>query len=217
MSFETASPSFLSQLWNNKFASNKRPRPNTLNRRVNKLYKTLKQSNPTHLYSNSLSGTFPSISTTGTISTITVGISQGDDTYQRFGAHVDIQRLIIKGCLIPGTTAATPATVRVTVLRGAYNLAFAANMTATYSPIADSVYTRLLYDRFFTVASSQANQGFATPLNINLKIKHRQKFGTNAAGSESGEAIFLIIQSNFVAGTTAPVFGSGVWECYFKP
>lgn len=187
-----------------------------LSNRVTRLARSLKASNPTHVDVHGLQATVP-MSTTGTLYALPDGISQGDDFYQRFGNHVDMSRLILKGAIVAGSTSTGPAIARISVFRAQSGVTFAANMTGSYSPILSSVSTQLLYDKFYTVPAALATAGFACNVSINLKLKHRQKFSGVGTSAQTGETLFLICQSNVSSGTAAPFWGAGFMEIYFKP
>lgn len=203
--------------WLSSFvSSNVSARQSATNRRISKLYKTIKAKNPSHLYSFSLGGQFTTISTTGTLYNLASSIAQGDAPTDRFASQCILRRLNIKGCLIPGTTAVYPANVRITVFRGQAGIGFAANMTATYNPIAYSTSTLVLYDKFLQCSSTAATAGFPCSMNMTLKLRHKQKFTGSAAATQTGDCLYLIIQSDQAAGNTAPL-ALGVVEIYFDP
>lgn len=187
-----------------------------LNKRVSRLYKQVKLKNPLHLYSFSMGGQFTSISTTGTLYNMASSIAQGDAPTDRFSSQCILRRVNIKGSLIPGTTAVYPANVRITIFRGLAGISFAANMTSTYNPIAYSTSTRVIYDKFFQVSSTAATAGFPCSFNLSIKLNHKQKFTGAAAATQTGDCLYLIIQSDQAAGTTAPL-ALGVVEIYFDP
>jgi len=186
-----------------------------LSKRLTRLSKSLKASNPTHVVALAASSWSPS--TTGTIVDVGSTIQQGDDYFERFGNHVDYLRAVLRCQISPGGTAATVSGVRISILRGISGFVFAANMTGSYNPIVGSTITRCLYDKFFSVAPANATQGYPTDININLKLKHRQKFTGGGAGTTTGESIYVLIQSDKTAGTTAPQIFNGVFELFFKP
>lgn len=167
------------------------------------------------MYQSNLSSIFTTISTTGTLYDIASGIAQGDQPDQRFSSQCILKRLRVKCGFNPGGGSVTLSVVRVTVYRGITGAAFAANMTGSYNPIAYSISTQLLYDKYLTVTSA-GSAGFGTVLDLNLKLNHKQKFTAAAAGNQTGESIYLIIQSDHTAGTTAPT-PQGVFEIYFDP
>lgn len=145
------------------------------------------------------------------------GPPTGDDYNQRFGTHVDCTRLICNATFYPGNTAASASAVRATLFRAQSNTAFAANMADSYSPIADNTVTQVLMDKFFQIGPSAASQQWPSVLRINKKLKHRQKFTGSGTSSTTGECLYFVIQSERVAGTTAPIIGEGQLELYFKP
>lgn len=189
---------------------------NALSNRVTRLARSLKASNPHHVDVQVL-GSVLAPSTTGSLYCLANGISQGDDFYQRFGNNVDMSRLLVKGTLIPGSTSTTPSVVRLSVFRAQAGIAFAANLTGSYSPVLSSTSTRLLYDKFYSIPGTYATPGFPVNINLNIKLKHRQKFSGAAAAGQTGDSLFIIAQSDKTAGTTAPAWGSGFMEIWFKP
>lgn len=100
-----------------------------LSRRVTRLAKTLKASNPTHVYVSSLSAAFTHVDTTTSLYEIGGNIAQGDDYNQRFGSHVDVLRVRMHGTLQAGSTSTLASTVRITCFRGQSGLAGAPNMS----------------------------------------------------------------------------------------
>lgn len=102
------------------------------------------------------------------------------------------------------------------MFRALAGIAFAQNISSTYNPIADSTATQLLYDKFYSTPGEPTQPGYKIDLNLQIKSKHRQKFTGAGAGTQTGEVIYIIIQSDYAAGTAAPVI-TGVIEEYFKP
>lgn len=193
----------------------------SLSRRITRLSKSLKASNPTHMYTATTVSTWAA-TTTGTSYSIASQITQGDDYFQRFGNHVDLLRLRISGVLSPGTTANAACNVRLTIFRAQSAVGFVASMSSSYSPIVGSNQIQLLYDKRYRVpglfGGGNANELYSCPIiNLNLKLKHRQKYTGTGAGAETGESIFVTLQSDIAAGTGAPVFSPGHWELFFKP
>lgn len=187
-----------------------------ISRRITRLAKSLKASNPIHCYVDALTY-FNNISTTGGIYEVGNAIAQGDDYNQRFGSHADIQRLIVKGLIRGGATAISSA-IRVTVFRGRFGLAFAPNTSGSYNPVVDSTSTRLYFDKFYVIGGATSTNGDGSvSLNMNIKLAHRQKFSGSGAGTNTAESVYLVIQSDFAAGGTAPTVSQGVIETYFKP
>lgn len=125
-------------------------------------------------------------------------------------------RISLRGVMFPGTTAAAPCLVRVTVFRAQSALAFAANMTGSYNPIVGGTALYQYYDKFFPVAATLATQGYGTPFRLNLKLPHMQKYTGAGANTTTGECIYIIMQSNVTAGTAAPTI-IGVLETFFQP
>lgn len=190
---------------------------NALSRRVTRLAKSLKGANPTHVMPYNGATYFPSISTTGTQLALGDQIMQGDDYTQRFGNHADITHINVKLVLAPGTTAATTSAVRCTLFVAAQNVVFASTMNSTYSPISAGGVTRLLRDRFYQVAGADATAGYSTMINWSVKVRFRQKYTGAGVSTQTGDTLFLLIQSEKAAGTTAPVIRSGLIEVFFKP
>ena len=134
----------------------------------------------------------------------------------RFGSHVDVTHINLKGVLAAGSTSTVQETVRCTLLVSEAQ-AFAANMNNTYNPIADNQSQRLIKDQFISVPATNSSPGYPSQINWSMKLKHRQKFSAPAAGTTTNNCLLLIIQSTAVAGTLAPVFQAGLIEVYFKP
>lgn len=189
--------------------------PNALSTRISRLAKKMKVNNPTHLIQQSLTVVFPTISTTGTLYDVGNPIAQGDDYNNRFGAKVLITHINIKGAFTPAT-ATGPSVVRITILRLPTNSVFAANTSGSYSPIVTGTSLQTYYDKFYQVGAAPATVGYPTLINISKKIKFYQKYSGTGAGTATGESIFVIIQSNFAAGATAPLI-TGVIETFFQP
>lgn len=188
-----------------------------VNRRIAKLYKMMKARVPVHLYQSSIATEISSISTTGSQYDLALHLAQGDDYNNRVGSSCILRRLIVRATLGPGSASTGPSTVRVTVVRMPSGTSFTANMTSSYSPVVDGNVTQCLFDRYYEVAAAPGTVGFPTTIYINKKINHKQKFSSNASGTQIGESIFLIIQSNIPSGTGAPTFGAGVVEVFFDP
>lgn len=119
-------------------------------------------------------------------------------------------------CIVGGTTAA-PQEVRVSIFRAQAGLAYANNMNSSYSPVVVSTVTQLIYDRIFVYPPS-GSLGWAPPvINVNKKVRHRQKFSGTGANTQTGETLYMIVQSGIAAGATAPSTVAGHVEVYFKP
>lgn len=170
-----------------------------------------------HLYDFAFTpGTTPLLTTTNTTYDLGSYIAQGDDYNQRFGNHVDFQRFKMRCSIYPGTTAVTPSTVRMIIFRAAAGTAATYALNTCYNPILGSGVIQLLYDKMIQVPAATANNYFPVLWNINLKIKHRQKYSGPAASTQVGDSILFQFFSDKAAGTTAPTV-QGNWELYFKP
>lgn len=187
-----------------------------LNNRLRALAKKMKIQNPVHLGNYSLGTVFPSVSLTGTLFDVSSLIAQGDDYNNRFSSQVYLRRLNMRGVFLPGTAASNPAIARITVFRGQAGLSFATNLASSYSPIVTGTSLQVYYDKHFTIPGSYTNPGFAVNINISLKIPHKQKFSGTAAASQTGDCIYVIVQSGVAAGTSAPTL-TGVMEVFFDP
>lgn len=95
-------------------------------------------------------------------------------------------------------------------------LGFATNITGSFNPVQTGTTLQLYYDKYFTIPAPITGQGFPVNWNISIKAKHFQKFSGTGAGTTSGESVYLICQSDALAGTTAPV-PQGVFEVFFDP
>lgn len=186
----------------------------SLSNRVSRLAKKIKVNNPTHLYVYPASTWVPTNSTS--IVDLCGQIAQGDDYNNRFSSSILLTHVNLSIVAQPGTTAAQPGIIRCTIIRAASGTLFAANLQGSYSPIVTGTSSRLLWDRHYELASTLAAPGFATVIRKSIKIKHHQKFSGTIAGTTTGDSIFLIIQSNFGAGTAAPGL-TGVVEVFFQP
>lgn len=190
---------------------------NYAHRRITKLAKQVKAHNPSHVSIFTASTTFANVSTTGTVLDLASNIAQGDGFSDRFSTQCILKRLNLKFGIIAGTTSTTVSNVRVTVIRAESGLVFASNMSSSYNPIVAGTSTKLLYDKYVQVGATPATMGFPCVFNKTLKLgKHKQKFTAVGAGTQTGESIYLIIQSDKSVGTTAPV-PIGTIEVYFDP
>lgn len=188
-----------------------------LSRRITRLAKSLKAANPTHMLNLNPVSAITNISTTGSINDLGAAIVQGDDFDQRFGSHVVMTRLNFVAVFGPGSTSTLPSTIRVTLLKAQSGLAFASNMSGSYSPIADNNVIQVLKDVFYRIPPAQASLYFPTVCNWSVKLNHRQKFSGTGASTTTGDCLYLLVQSGATAGTTAPVIVAGKWEVFFKP
>lgn len=188
-----------------------------LSRRVSRLSKSLKASNPMHMLNLNPVAAITNISNTGSINDLGAAIIQGDDFDQRFGSHVDIRRMNFYVVFGPGTTSAAAQTVRVTLFKAQSGLAFATNMQGSYNPVVDSTVVQLIKDQFIRIAPTSAALTFPSILNWSIKLNHRQKFTGPGASTTTAECLYLLVQSNAPPGTTAPVIVAGKWEVFFKP
>lgn len=190
-----------------------------LNARIGALARKVKMANPLHMVQ--LAMTAFAANTTGTISDICNGIASNDEYNGRYGTRTRSRRLIITGTLIPGSTAATPSTVRIVVLRAQVGSAVAGtvpNLTVSCNPIADNGVQQVYCDKLYTVAAPIATAGYGTKVFIKCKLySHQTNYISNAAGSQSGESIFIVVLSDKAPGTTAPVFQSGHYEHWYMP
>lgn len=121
----------------------------------------------------------------------------------------------LKGCIVPGSTAANATTCRVSIIRVQSGAAFTANMSGSYSPIVTGSALQLYYDKFYAIPA-YAGPGFPVNLNISVKINHKQKFSGTGAGTQTGDSVYVVIQSVNPSGTTAPAL-QGVMEIFFDP
>lgn len=202
-----------------KYVSTVPASQSALSNRVTKLARSLKANNPTHLNVYSLPGQFPTIATTGSLLDLAQNIAQGDDYTNRVSSSCILTHVNLKGVLIAGTAATTTVSVRITIFKAIAGIAFASNMTGSYSPIVTGTSLKLMYDRFYPVAAMPAagSQGFSTVVNISQKLRHKQKFTGTGAATQTGDSIFVVIQGGTAAGTGAPTFVSGVLEVFFQP
>jgi len=194
----------------------------SLSKRINHIAKQLKQKVPLHLLSVSAVSAWASISTTGTSYVITSSIAQGDTASDRTGNSVIVRRLSLRASVAPTTTTTQPCQMRISIVKAATGATLVGNMTTSYNPLLANGLFYVYYDKFFTVptiigpVATLEPANFPLNININLKMKHRQKFLSNAAGTEQGEAVMIVIQSNLASGATAPVI-AGLLEVFFDP
>jgi len=191
-----------------------------LSRRITRLSKSLKVSNPTHMYPITI-GTAGAVACTPSTSANTYipasYVAQGDDYFHRFAAHIDIRRICIRACFAPGTTSTTVTTIRVVIYRAIAGGSGSYDMNATYSPVADSSTTRTYLDRYLQVGATGGTAGFPSMFSVNLKVRHRQKFSGTGVNTQTGETIYIGIFADKPAGTTAPICTAGIIELWFKP
>lgn len=189
---------------------------NSLTRRVNKIARAMKVHNPSHMYTAGLINVFPILATTGSLYDVMSNVQEGSNYNDRFGAKTQVRRINLKGCIRPGASSVLPALVRLTCFRAESGLSFAANMTGSYNPIQTSTSLQVYLDKYYTIAATPATVGFPVNINISIKVKHFQKFTGSAAGTTTGECIYLLCQSDIATGATAPVI-SGNFEVFFDP
>lgn len=189
-----------------------------LSKRITRLAKSLKATNPLHVAWAPLNNT--TISTTNAITTIT-GIAEGDSFSNRFGTQVSLKRFRLLIVIEPGASQVTPATYRITVFRAQSGSTLAqtvVDVNTTSAVIANNRMTRVLFDRLYSTASTPATVGFPTAHNISLSLNNfKQHYVGPNVGDVTGETYFLSIISNVAAGATAPVIQSGFFETWFQP
>lgn len=190
----------------------------SVNRRLAKLYKTVKATNPPHVYPQSLGPGTTSFSTSGGLIDLVSGIIQGDAYNQRFGNKIIPKRVLLKATVKPGTASTDNVTCRLTFVRAVSNLAAAATTASCLSPIADTNILQIYWDRYFTIgpAASTFNQPQNFNLSIPIKLGHI-KFNGSGAGATVAESIFMIYSATSTTGTSSPVWGAGIVEFYFIP
>lgn len=134
----------------------------------------------------------------------------------RFSSSVVVTHINIKMAIQPGSAATLGPVIRFTLFRAAQGTAFAANLQGSYNPVVTSAVSRLYWDHYYVTPATLATGGFPLTVHKSIKLKHQQKFSGAAAGTTTGDSLFLIIQSSAGAGTGAPVL-TGVVEVYFQP
>lgn len=125
----------------------------------------------------------------------------------------------IKGTVIAGSTSAAPISCRLSIVRATSSLTAGRIDNVTINPLANTNILQIYYDKFFTVPSTQANTGFPVNLNLSISVKMKSHIKYVDAGPSTpvGESIFMIWSSPNIAGTTAALFGSGIYEFFFTP
>ncbi len=129
-----------------------------------------------------------------------------------------MRRFILRTTVDVGSTAASATTCRVAVVRAPYNTNAGRIDNATISPTGNTNILQVYYDKVFTVGAPVGNPGF--PINLSFSVPLRNtKIKFNGAGinNVSAESLFLIWSGSAPAGTTAPVWGSGIAETWFTP
>lgn len=201
------------------YGEEKRSRGSALASKVNALAKKLKLAAPLHMISISLSGL--AVTSAGLATDICTNISGSDEYFGRHGTVTHSRRAILKGVLIPGTTAATPSTVRIVICRGQVGSTVAQlcpDLFANVNPIADNRIEQLYCDQYFTVAPTNAGQSFPTKVSMSCKLyNHRVNYTGSANGTNTGSTIFFLVLSDKAAGTTAPSWSGGQLSHWFNP
>lgn len=190
-----------------------------VHKRINRLYRKLKLSNPLHMSSSSLSGV--TLNSTGTITDISAGIAGSDEYTGRYGTKTHSVRVLVKGSIVPGSTQAGPTTCRIVIFRAQQGSTVAQtvpNMFSDSNPIADNRIEQLYCDRYYAVAPVNASQSFPTLVNLSCKLyNHRINYTGSGAGTATGSVIFVLFLSLNASGTTAPSFQAGQISHWFKP
>lgn len=188
------------------------------NRRLAKLYKTVKATNPPHVYPQSFGAGTGTFNTTGVVLDLTGGIVQGDAYNQRFGNKIIPKRVVLKAIILLGSTQASSCGCRIALVRATYNLAAGPIVNSCLSPIADVSILQVYWDKYFTVGPTPTGQNWPVVLNANVPIKlSHLKYQGSGANANVAESIFLIWSGTNAAGTTAPVWNCGIVEFYYIP
>jgi len=190
-----------------------------VHKRINRLYKKLKLSNPLHMSSSSLSAV--QLNSTGVITDISAGIAGSDEYTGRYGTKTHSVRVLVKGVIVPGSTQAGPTSCRIVIFRAQQGSTVAQtvpNMFSDSSPIADNRIEQLYCDRYYSVAPVNASQTYPTVVNLSCKLyNHRINYTGSGAGTATGSVIFVLFLSLNALGTAAPVFQAGQISHWFKP
>lgn len=120
-----------------------------------------------------------------------------------------------------GSSQTSAASCRLTVFMAVAGLGFGGTpgINSSLTPTVASVINRKLYEKRFQV-SGQANVGLATffPTTIELDLPLKGVHGKyNGTGSnvQTGEVLYIILESNLATGTGSPKVDSGVVELFF--
>lgn len=195
----------------------------SVTRQFGAVYRKLKMSAPLHMM-DALNGTHFGAQVTSTPFAYDchTDISQGDAYNQRFGTVTRTARIKVTLLLIPGTTQASPETVRFSLVRGQVGSTGAqlvSNLNVSAMPIANNRVTQLFADRRVLVAPTSATAAYPTKIFLNIPFKKgfRVNYTGSGTGTNTGETIFLVGQSPIAAGTACPVIASGNIEIWFQP
>lgn len=195
-------------------------RREALSRRLTRLSKTIKATNPAHMFYAEMS-TQADFSTTGGIYDCATGIAQGDAYNQRFGNKIIPKRVNLKASVVPDSTGTGVVTCRVSIVRGTSALGVGPTVSLSISPVGNTNILQVYYDKVFTCTpglTAAASPGWATTFNISVPIKlNHLKFNGSGAGANVAESIFLIWSSNAATGTAAPNWGAGIVEFFYIP
>lgn len=201
------------------FVEGKKNTGSALSRRVDSLAKKLKIASPLHMISISCSGL--AVTSAGLATDISTNIAGSDEYFGRYGTVTHSKRAILKGVLIPGTTAATPSTVRIIICRaqvGSTVAQLCPDLFANSNPIADNRIEQLYCDHYFSVAPANATQCFPTKVNLSCKLyNHRTNYTGSGNGTNTGSTIYFLVLSDKAAGTTAPTWAAGQLSHWFVP
>lgn len=186
-----------------------------LSRRVTRLSKSLKASNPIHVETLSLAAV--QFNTTGVLTECLSTVSQGDNYNQRFGNKCHFKRIVAQFYVKPGSTQAAAACARIVIFRAGSGAAlpqFASNVSS--SPVIGNGVTQVFYDRLVPIGSTTAALGFGGMFRINCKVKSPYKFSGTGAGTQTGESVYIYFIGDAVAGTACPV-SHGWIDNFFSP
>lgn len=203
-----------------KFTAGGSSRASALSTRVTRLAKTLKATNPVHMFETPVVG-LVDWSSAGGIYDVATGIVQGDTYNQRFGNKIIPKRVNLKFTVVPDSTGTGVVTCRIAVVRATYNLGAASFIGGSISPVANTNILQTYYDEIFVMPpglTAAPSPGWSKSFNRSIPIKlSHLKFNGAGAAALAAESIFVIWCSNAATGTAAPNMGAGIIEFFYIP
>lgn len=161
------------------------------------------------------------MSTTGTLYPITQSIIEGLDSVNRVGDNIQLHRLTIRLALTGGTTQSSTATCRLTVFVAQAGIIFSSTpgMGQSLTPTVNNIINRKLYEKFFQVSGVVATQltGYwESVLEVDLPLKGvHAKYNGSATNVNTGDCLYIQLESDKTTGTTMPIVKAGLVELFF--
>lgn len=204
-------------------ATNKRRFPNyATQKQVHQIYKKLKMAMPLHMV-NLRVGTeiATEVNNGGQLIDMHATIAEGDTFSGRFGTVTRSRRMIGNMTVRPGSASTLPSTIRCAIVRAPVGATLAntvVNLDTSSASVRDNVISRVYYDKWFSVPATPATVGFAQRITFNIALKNfRVNYSGAAAGTNTGETIFMILLSGVATGTAAPLVSDGLVDVWFQP